>query len=472
MVVPVTPELLHIPKKLTPMITEFNSYEYLYAEGGRGGGKSHGVGRFLLYLGEQKKLRIVCGREIQANIEESVFTLLVDYIDKFDLDYQIFTTRGQERLVHRRTGSVIKFKGFREQGSVSIKGLEGVDILWIDEAQSITSHTLSIIIPTIRKNNRRVFFTMNRFLRDDPVHEFCTSKGKACLHISINYFDNEFAPPTIKTEALDCKERSEQEYRHVWLGEPIKQADNHLFDFDKLHESFETKPFGGLYKRQRVLGIDFAAQGNDSCVAATLDRLSVQHWGLREQIAWDYNDSMESVGKIINLIGDKKPDITMLDYSGMGKVVFDRLNEVIGSLPNHRLLGFDGGSTKGIDTKQHANIKTAAYFRLKEWFENRYLCISKSDKEVINQAEKVKFKYRSNGSRIMPSKPEMKLMPPRGIGMSPDELEGLMMAVWGTKFLGTEVNKEVGSFDSSQKIRRVNKSSRTNTGQKRNKRVR
>ena len=442
------------------MITGFNSYEYFYAEGGRGGGKSQAVGRFLLYLGEQKKLRIVCGREIQANIEESVFTLMVDLIDKYDLDYQVFTTRGSERLVHRRTGTVIRFRGFREQGSVSIKGLEGVDILWIDEAQSITQHTLSVIIPTIRKNNRRIFFTMNRFLRDDPVHEFCTSKEKACLHISINYYENEFAPQAIKTEAEDCKARSMQEYNHVWLGQPIKQADAHLFDFDKLHEAYLTKPYGGLLKRQRVLGIDFAAQGNDSCVASTLDRLSVVHWGLREQQAWDYDDTMQSVGKIVNLIGEKRPDITIIDYSGMGKIVFDRLNEVIGTLPNHQLIGFDGGSTKGIDTRRYANIKTAAYFRTKEWFENLWLCISKRHKEVIRQAEKVKFKYRSNGTRIMPTKPEMKLAPPRGIGFSPDELESVIMAIWATQFLGTETNADVGKTSAAQGIKRVNKSPR------------
>lgn len=456
MVFEVVPDILHIPKKLKPMITRFNEYEYFYAEGGRGGGKSHGVGRFLLYLGEQKRLRIVCGREIQANIEESVFTLLVDYIDKYDLDYQVFTTKGNERLVHRRTGTVIKFKGFREQGNVSIKGLEGVDILWIDEAQSITKKTLDIIIPTIRKNNRRIFFTMNRFLRDDPVHIFCTEKDAACLHISINYYDNEFAPQTIKTEAEDCKARSERDYKHIWLGQPIQQADDYLFDFDKLHHSMIQQPFGGLYKKQRVLSVDFAAQGNDSCVATTLDRLSVQHWGVAERLPWDYSDSMQSVGKIVGMISDKRPDITIIDYSGMGKPVFDRLNEVVGKVPNHRLMGFDGGSTKGINIKEHANIRAAAYFRAKEWFENEWLCVSKRDRELINELEKIKFKYRSNGVRLIQAKVDMK----KELGFSPDNADSLIMGVWATKFLVGESNKEVGHMSNMMDVKRVNKSSR------------
>ena len=465
--VPILPQLIHIPKKLTPMITEFNNYEYFLGEGGRGSGKTQSVARFLMYLGDKKKLRIVCGREIQANIEESVFTVMTDLIEKYDLDYQIFTTRGGERLVHRRTGTVIKFKGFREQGSVSIKGLEGVDILWIDEAQSITKHTLDIIIPTIRKNNRRVFFTMNRFLRDDPVFDYCTSKD-TCLHIVCNYVDNEFAPLTIQTEALDCKSRSIRDYNHIWLGMPIQQADDYVYDFDSLHQSMKTQPDGGLYRKQRVLAIDFAAQGNDSCVAITLDRLSVQHWGLMERIVWDYNDSMQSVGKIVNMIGDKKPDITIIDYSGMGKVVFDRLNEVIGLIPNHTLLGFDGGSTKGIKIKEYANIRAAAAFRLKEWFERKWLCVSKRDKEVINEAEKIKFKYRSNGVRVIQSKQDMK----KEMGFSPDNFDSLMIGVWGTQFLGSESNKEVGPISGHSTVTRKNESSRKNTRQNRSKRVR
>lgn len=421
----------------------------------------------MLYLGEQKKLRIVCGREIQANIEESVFTLMVDLIDKYDLDYQVFRTRGSERLVHRRTGTTINFRGFREQGSVSIKGLEGVDILWIDEAQSITKHTLDIIIPTIRKNNRRIFFTMNRFLRDDPVYVFCTAKS-TCLHIVCNYNENEFCPNSVKAEAEECKDRSMRDFLHIWMGQPIQQADDYVFDFDSLHMAMETQPYGGLYRKQRVLGIDFAAQGNDSCVASTLDRLSVQHWGLRERVVWDYNDSMQSVGKIVNMIGDKRPDITMIDYSGMGKVVYDRLNEVIGKLPNHQLLGFDGGSTKGIKIKEYANIRAAATFRVKEWFERKWICISKRDKEVINEAEKIKFKYRSNGVRIIQSKQDMK----KELGFSPDNFDSLMIAIWATQFVGSESNKEVGPMEAAQNIRRVNKSQRTNTRQNKKRRVR
>ena len=467
--VPVVPEIIRIPEKLTPMITEFNEYEYFLGEGGRGSGKSQSVGRFLLFLADRTKLRIVCGREIQANIEESVFTLLVDLIDKYDLSYEIYRTRGSERLVHRTTGTVIRFRGFREQGSVSIKGLEGIDILWIDEAQSITKHTLDVIIPTIRNPKRRIFFTMNRFLRDDPVFLFCTEK-KNCLHIRCNYNDNEFCPNVLKAEALDCKARSERDYKHIWLGEPIQQADDYLFNFDKLHASLKQQPFGGLYKPQRVLGIDFAAQGNDSCVATTLDRLSVQHWGLRERLPWDYDDSMQSVGKIVGIIGEKKPDITIIDIGGMGKVVFDRLNEILSTMPNHKLLTFDGGSNSHADKKLYVNNRAAGYYRLVSWFDQNWLCIDDRDREVINELEKIKFKYQSNGRRVIQSKQDMK----KEMRYSPDNADSLMMAVWATQFLGSESNAATGTMNMAGKVKRINKKSDRDpaSGQKRKTRLR
>lgn len=414
------PALLQMPPKCLPMITEFNRFTLFLLEGGRGSAKSHSVARFILFLGEQTKLRIVCGREIQNNIEESVYTLLKDLIEEFNLDYTVMS----KKIIHNKTGTEIKFKGFREQGSVSIKGMEGVDILWIDEAQSITKQTLDIIMPTMREAKARVFFTMNRFLRDDAVPTYCIGLPE-CLHIKINYFENPYCPMVLKKQAQTMKERSERDYKHVWLGEPLAASDDYLFNFDKLHRAFEVEPFGQMYARQRVLAIDFAAQGNDQCVATVLDRASGQHWVLAERIPWDEPDTMVSVGKIVNLIGQFKPNVTIMDIGGMGKPVYDRLIEI-----GMQIIPFDGGSTQGIDTKQYGNWRAYGYFTLRDWFDQEFLCIGSTDKEVINQLEKIKMKYRSNGSRLIQAKVDMK----KDLGHSPDDADSLMMAIVGAAF--------------------------------------
>ena len=442
------PEIMAIPPKLFPMVTEFNSYDVCLLEGGRGSAKSQSVARFLLYLGGERKLRIVCGREIQANIEESVYTLLKDLITQYVLPYDIFS----HKIVHKLTGTEFKFKGFREQGSVNVKGLEGVDILWIDEAQSITRHTLSIIAPTIRKSKARLFFTMNRFMRDDAVPEMYAGQ-KRTLHICINYWENPYCPLSLKVQAENMKLKSMRDFKHIWLGEPLSQADDYLFNFDKLHGSFDVVAIGEMMIKQRVLAIDFAAQGNDQCVATVLDRQINQHWKPTERIPWDEPDTMISVGKIVDMIGRFKPDMTIIDVGGMGKVVFDRLNEVFGN-SGVRIIPFDGGSTQGVDTNHYGNIRSAAYHLLKDWFEDKFLCMDRKDMEVIKQLEKIKVVYHSNGVRYIQSKKDMK----KELHYSPDDADSLMMGIWcATHFLGKPAND---ASSSAGNVQRVNRSRR------------
>lgn len=225
------PEILDIPDKLLKVIDKFNDYRYFLIEGGRVSGKSQSVGRFLLFLAEERKVRICCGREIQKNIDESVYTLLVDIITEYNLDWIVQKTS----LEHRQSGSLIIFRGFREQGKLNIKGLEGVDILWIDEAQAITKPTLQVIIPTVRgkmtktiNKKTKIFFTMNRTLEDDAVFKECESR-KDCLHIHINYYENKHCPSDSTEEAENMKTVDIDSYNHIWLGQPLLNASNFIF---------------------------------------------------------------------------------------------------------------------------------------------------------------------------------------------------------------------------------------------------
>jgi len=414
------PIILQLPEKLMPMVTAFNEYTLFLLEGGRGSGKSHSVARFLLFLGEKRKLRIVCGREIQANIEESVYTLLKDLIGQYDLSYEVF----KHKIVHKWSGSEFRFKGFREQGNVSVKGLEGIDVLWIDEAQSITKPTLDIIMPTIRKEAARVFFTMNRYMRDDAVPEYCVGNAD-CLHIKINYHENTYCPLSLKVQAEAMREKSERDYNHIWMGLPLQQADDYLFNLEKLHSCYGRVAFGDRVGRQRVLAIDFAAQGNDQCVGTVLDRLTNQHWKLSERIPWDEPDTMVSVGRIVAMIGEMKPNVTIIDIGGMGKPVFDRLIEV-----GMKVIPFDGGATQGIEKDHYGNWRAQGYYTVREWLDQGFLIVDKKDAEVVKQLEKIKMKYRSNGIRMIQPKVDMKA----DLGYSPDDADSLMMAIVGAAY--------------------------------------
>lgn len=441
----VLPEMLQVPPKLMPLITRFNDFDIFLFDGGRGSGKSHTFARFLLYIGEKKKCRIVCGREFQANIEESVYTLLKDLIDKYNLAYDVL----KHVIRHKWSGTEFRFKGFREQGNVNVKGLEGVDILWIDEAQTITKSTMDILMPTLRKEKCRVFFSMNRFLREDAVPAYCIGKPE-CLHVHINYDENPFCPLSLKKQADECREKSERDYRHIWLGEPIQAADDYLFNFDKLHKAYEIVAFGDRIKRQRILGIDFAAQGNDQCVATVLDRLSNQHWKLSERRPWDEPDTMVSVGRIVAMIGELQPDVTIMDIGGMGKPVYDRLCEV-----GMNIIPFDGGSTQGVDKEHYGNWRAQGYYTLRDWFDSEWLVMAKKDSEVINQLEHIKMKYRSNGVRMIQSKVDMK----KELGYSPDDSDSLMMAVVGAAYYLNGGSNTISRGEGKCVVTRVNRGS-------------
>ncbi len=432
---------MNIPPKLYLMVTTFNDYRYLLLEGGRGSAKTHSVARFLLYLGDLYKLRIVCGREFQNSIEESVYTVLKDIIEEYNLNYEVTA----KKIIHRTTGTTFTFKGFRDQSRVNIKGLEGVDILWIDEAQSVTKTTLEIIIPTIRKENARLIFTMNRFMDDDAVPDFLEGRND-CLNIKINYDDNPFCPQSIKIEAEELRRKSEREFQHIYMGVPLQSADDILFNYEALNNALKIIPFGETAYPQRVIGIDFAAQGNDQCVASILDRKTNQHWELTEQIAWDEPDAMVSVGRIVDMIGKYKPTVSILDVGGMGHVVWNRLQEV-----GVNIQRFDGASIDMVDKTHYVNARANGYYQLKEWFEHGFLKINEADADLMRELKKIRMKFRSDGRRLLQSKVDMK----KDLGYSPDRADSLMMAVWcAVKFVG-DANTELRN-QSAQITRRTN----------------
>ena len=437
------PEILNLPPKLKPLITEFNNYRFFLIEGGRGSGKSQAVARFLMYLGDQyEDLIMTCGREVQLRIEESVHALFKGLINDYNLNYTV----QDQKIKNNETGSVLKFRGFKEQGVTNTRGIESTNILWIDEAQQISSRTMKDLIPTIIRNEKaKLIFTMNRFMRDDAVYDYMYGHPE-CLHININYFDNPFCPLSMKDEAKRDKIRSEKDYNHIWLGHPLAQMDDYLFNHEKLHKSCDIQAFGEVFQQQRILGIDFAAQGNDLCVATILDRQSSQHWKVTDQIAWDEPDTTVSVGKIINMVGHFKPDVTVLDVGGGGHNVHCDLTAA--GLDIKR---FDGASTQGIDPKLYANIRSEGYHLTKEWFDKEWLIVPKEYRECIKQLSKIKYKFRNTGARLIQAKVDMK----KELGGSPDDADSLMMAIWAaTRFLGKSNQTATSGNEVVQRISR------------------
>ncbi len=427
----VIPEILNIPPKLFPFIFNFNNYSYFLLEGGRASGKTQSVARFLLYIAQMRKVRICCGREIQNSINESVKTVFVDLIDKYKLSYSI----KKDRLSENSTNSCIFFKGFREQGNVNIKGLEGIDILWIDEAQSITKSTLDIIVPTIRKKNSVIIFTMNRFTRFDAVYGFC-AKRKDCLHINICYFDNPFVDEKILNEAYISKNTNLNDYNHIWLGYPLTNNNEFLISSQTLDNAFNLEYQKDMYLNEAsVMSVDLSASGADLCVAKLLVRQSTNMWLEKDTITWSETDTDITQGKIISLYSRWSPSLLIVDADGLGYPIWISIQKIINGTVGFR------GAKKPL-SKYALNARADGYLALREYLEKGYLKLT--DKNTIRQLEYIKKIYKPNGLIAIQDKKEIRKLHSE----SPDYADSLMMALYAVNYCLNNVISDVYEVSS------------------------
>ena len=423
------PEILNIPPKLFPMIWKFNNYAYFLLEGGRASGKTQSVARLLLYISEVRHVRICCGREIQNSINESVRTVFLDLIEKYNLNYQV--TR--DYLINKKTDSKIFFKGFREQGKVNIKGLEGVDILWIDEAQSIAKTTLDVIIPTIRKKNSVIIFTMNRYTRFDSVYNFCAHRID-CLHININYFDNPFADEKIKKEAQISKNYNINDYNHIWLGYPMASNNEYLIQSDALDKCEKLKFENDDSYINSVMSVDLSASGADLCVAKLFKQENQNIWSEYETISWSESDTDITKGKIISFYTNWQAKLLIIDADGLGYPIWNSIQKVISNAIAFR------GAKKAI-SKYALNARADGYLALADYINKGYLKLK--DKNTLRQLEYIKKIYKPNGLIAIQDKKELRALHSE----SPDFADCAMMALYAINFCSNQmINSYVNEY--------------------------
>lgn len=203
-----------LPKALLPL---FQPRRYKVLHGGRGSGKSWSVARAIIALCAAKPLRVLCARETQKSIQESVHRLLKDQIGLMGLD-ALFDV--QEARILAKNGSEITFVGVRQQGVANMKSYEGTDICWIEEAQVVTKKSWDILIPTIRKPGSEIWVTFNPELDSDPTYErFVANPPTDAWVQQVNWTDNPWFPAELDKERQDWLKRDPVGYRTVWDGE-------------------------------------------------------------------------------------------------------------------------------------------------------------------------------------------------------------------------------------------------------------
>lgn len=410
------PKILQMPEKLLPFIIKINDHRYFLSEGGRGGGKSQAMARIFLYLGEQRKLRMVCGRETQNSISESVYSILCDIIRQENLAYDILTTK----ISHKVSGTVINFRGFRQQGAFNIQGMEGVDVLWIDEAQAITKQTLDILIPTIRKDKAKIYFTMNRHQEYDPVYQFLIDR-KDCLHVHINYDDNPFCTQALRDEAAVCKGKSEADYAHIWMGEPMIHLEDSIFTYRELKETRHNHhPMVEGYG-YRVGGFDIARYGDDKCAAVVIQQMGAIKWEMVFGDQWDHKDLNYTSGRILTTSAEQMLDRAVIDEDGIGAGPLDTLQKGRGL---DYFIGFKNLPMGFSTNKEYGNVRTMNVYKLKDLVAKGWITIT--DEETIRELCTLKYTYDHYQRKILVSKDKMRT---KFNLKSPNLADALIMAV-------------------------------------------
>jgi phage terminase large subunit len=178
-------------------------------------------------MGTEKPLRVLCTREIQKSIKQSVHTLLKDQIQALGLGefYEIV-----ENAIRGKNGTEFNFAGLATNTVESIKSFEGVDIVWCEEAQNISKRSWDILIPTIRKPDSEIWVTFNPYMdTDDTYKRFIINKPSNARIEKINYTDNPFFPKVLEIERILCKRHNSEDYANIWEGDTKAAADGAIY---------------------------------------------------------------------------------------------------------------------------------------------------------------------------------------------------------------------------------------------------
>jgi phage terminase large subunit len=251
----------------------FKPSRYKFIRGGRGSGKSWGVARALLIQGAGEPHRVLCTREVQKSIKQSVHQLLRDQIDALGLGefYEVL-----EHEIRGANGTRFYFSGLSDLTADTIKSFEGCTRVWCEEAQTITQRSWRILAPTIRAENSEIWATYNPELESDETHQMAVvNPPPDTISTQLNYSDNPWFPQVLEAERVHAKATmTEADYAHVWEGR-CKPAVEGAIYFDQIADA-EAKgrirevPYDPLLKVHAVWDLGW----NDSMAIILVQRSS------------------------------------------------------------------------------------------------------------------------------------------------------------------------------------------------------
>jgi len=371
--------------------------------GGRSSSKSWDAAGFATFLTDNYKLRFVCARQFQNRISDSVYTLLKTQIDRFGLQsrFKVLDTS----ITNIETGSEFLFYGLWRSID-EIKSLEGIDVLWIEEAHNLTEAQWKILEPTVRKAGSQIWVIFNpRLATDFAYKRFVVNPPPNTIVRKINYDENPFLSDTMLQIIDAAKEEDYEEYEHIYLGVPKQDDDEAIIKRSWImaavdaHKALDI-PISG---RKRI-GFDVADSGEDKC-ANVFAHGSVVLWADMWKAGED--ELLKSCTRVYCAARERESEI-IYDSIGVGASAgakFGELNKaLIEGKPTHYAKFNAGGAVYRPDSfyTQHtknkdmfANIKAQAWWMLADRFKNTFNAVRNGQKfkddELISLASDLPY---------------------------------------------------------------------------------
>lgn len=245
------------PSKLVPILNR--SARYKVAWGGRGSAKSWSFARAAILKTAWSSKRVLCTREIQNSIRESVYQLLIDQITLMQLGhrFEIYSDS-----IYSKSGAEMLFKGMQDIDQV--KSIEAIDIAWMEEANKASKKTWEIFPPSIRKEASEIWVGFNPEDEDDPTYvKFLGPAGPPpdSLVINVNWWDNPWFPEVLRGEMEHMRATDYDLYLHVWEGKCRKHSHALVFKGKFRVSEFETPENAQFY-----FGEDFGFSEDPTCL--------------------------------------------------------------------------------------------------------------------------------------------------------------------------------------------------------------
>jgi phage terminase large subunit len=400
------------PECYTPILDNLYNPQIRYFDipGGRDSSKSHSVAQTLIELSLEEKALFLCTREKQNSIKDSSYKLLKNKIEDHGLSKLFYITNDSITCI--ATGSRFIFKGMYRD-SQAVRSTEGIKYCWVEEAQSLTLDSLKALIPTVRINGSKFFFTYNPLEDPDPVVEELSKKDpKKILTVKINYYHNPFISDDTKAEADFLKESDYEDWLHVYGGEPQSQGDTAILKRVEVNKAVDRdiEVEGAI-----EYGADIARYGDDRIVFFKRKGLKVLDF-----IVYRKKGIHETVDLLKEYVNHDKTVPIKIDDSGLGGGVTDYMKK-------------DGYNAKPVNNGQRAkNVDKYPNAISEMWFNIREILKEMSipnDRELIQELTRRRFRYDSKGRRMVESKDDYK----KRYSSSPDKADAFLLCFYEPK---------------------------------------